>query len=304
MATPKYVFINGEIVPWEQGTVHISTGAFKFGAAVFEGVRGYWNEEQEQMYVFRLAEHMDRLVHSQVFMRFDQIMDTAQIGEQTLDLIRANEHRENIHIVNTVFVNGPGGPVARGPVGVSITTGQWAGRPHTTNGCSAQVSSWQRIPDTSMPPRIKCNANYQNGRLAGIQALEDGYDTALMLNTRGKVSEGPGMCFFMIRRGKVVTPSVTNDILESVTRDTMLEIIPEYLDMEVVERDIDRSELLSADEAFYCGTAWEVTPVTSVDRVPLGDGDVGPLVRKLQQTYFDIVSGRINAHPEWRTAVY
>jgi branched-chain amino acid aminotransferase len=152
--------------------------------------------------------------------------------------------------------------------------------------------------------RVKCNANYQNGRLAAVQAEADGYDTAILLNSRGKVSEGPSMCFFMIRDGKAITPGTSNDILESITRQTMLDILPEMCGVEVIERDVDRSELLMAEEAFFCGTAWEVTPVTSIDRVPLGTGEVGPIVKKLQQSYFDLTNGRTNLHPDWLTKVY
>ena len=304
MSRPKFIYLNDEMVLWEDAKVHVSTGAFKFGAAVFEGIRGYWNAEQEQMYLFRLDDHMRRLTHSQVFMRFDEIKDTADIGDKTLQLIRANELRENIHIVTTTFVDGIGGPSTSGPIGVSITTGPWAGTTRIENGCSAQVSSWQRSADTALPMRIKCNANYQNGRLAAVQAEADGYDTAILLNSRGKVAEGPSMCFFMIRDGKAVTPTTSSDILESITRQTMIDILPEMCGVPVVERDIDRSELLMAEEAFFCGTAWEVTPVTSIDRVPLGSGAVGPVVSNLQKTYFDLTNGRTNTHADWLTAVY
>jgi len=301
---PGYIHLNGELVPWEDGKVHVSTGAFKFGAAVFEGIRGYWSEEHEQMYLFRLDEHMRRLTCSQVFMRFDEVLDTVQIGTQTLELIRANELRENIHVVTTVFVNGMGGPATCGPVGLAITTGPWAGRDRTETGVSVQVSSWQRAADTALPMRVKCNANYQNGRLAAVQAEADGYDTAIMLNSRGKVSEGPAMCFFMVRDGVAITPTVTSDILESITRRTVLEILPRMCATQAVEREIDRSELVMAEEAFFCGTAWEVTPITSVDRMPVGTGQVGPVVKKLQRSYFDLTNGRTDLHPDWLTAVY
>ena len=304
MSLPDYVHLNGELVPWADGKVHVSSGAFKFGAAVFEGVRGYWNAEHEQMYLFRLHEHMQRLTHSQVLMRFEEIKDTAVIGEQLVELIRANNLRQDIHAVTTVYVEGVGGPSTSGPIGVSITTRPWAGSTKIEHGCTAQVSSWQRAADIAIPMRIKCNANYQNGRLAAVQAEADGYDAAIMLNTRGKVSEGPSMCFFMIRDGKAVTPTTSSDILESITRDTLIEILPEMCGVEVVERDIDRSELLMADEAFYCGTAWEVTPITSIDRVPLGDGRVGPVVRALQQAYFDLTTRRTELHADWLTKVY
>jgi branched-chain amino acid aminotransferase len=167
-----------------------------------------------------------------------------------------------------------------------------------------QVSSWQRLPDHVMPVRVKCNANYQNGRLAAMQSHIDGYDTALFLNTRGKVSEGHGMCFVMFRNGQAITPTLTSDILESITRESVIELLRDDLGIEVIEREIDRSELALADEAFFCGTAWEVTPINSIDRHPLGDGKPGPLVKALRQRYLDVAYGNVEAYPHWRTPVY
>lgn len=154
-----------------------------------------------------------------------------------------------------------------------------------------------------MPMRVKCNANYQNGRLAGLQAQADGYDTAILLNARGKVSEGPGMCFFMMRDGVVSTPHTSSDILESITRSTVLELLREA-GIETQERDIDRSELAAADEAFFCGTAWEITPVVAIDRLKVGAGEVGSTVRQLQDRFFTIAKGETTDYPEWRTPVY
>jgi len=151
--------------------------------------------------------------------------------------------------------------------------------------------------------RVKCNANYNNGRLASMQAQADGYDTAIFLNSRGKVSEGPGMCFFIMRDGKAITPSTSNDILESITRTTVLQLLEE-LGVPTVERDVDRSEIVAADEAFFCGTAWEVTPVTMIDRLTVGTGSIGAITKRLQETYFDVCHGFSGAHPEWRMPVY
>ena len=304
MFLAKYVFLDGEIVPWDEAKVHVFSPIAKYAAGVFEGIRGYWNAEREEMYLFRLADHMARLHHSQAFMRFDEMIDGTRLMEKTVDLVRANEFRETIHIRVMVYVDGEGDVGARGPVGVAITAVPRPLPKKVVDGCSAQVSSWLRIPDHAMPPRVKCNANYNNGRLAMVQARTDGYDTALLINTRGKVSEGPSMCFFMVRDGVPVTPGVNSDILESITRRTVLDICGEYLDVEPVERDVDRSELYVAEEAFFCGTGWEITPITSFDRLTVGDGGVGPFVRRLQKVYFNLVEGKIPDHPEWRTPVY
>lgn len=303
MTTPKFVFFNDEIVPFEDAKVHVSTAAFKFGTAVFEGLRGYWNAQHEQMYLFRMDAHMRRLEFSQKFMRFDRVFDGEHVTAKTIELLRANEFRTTVHSMATVFVDGFGGPTVCGPVGLVITAAPRGGPGLVEQGCTAQVSSWQRVPDNAMPMRVKCNANYQNGRLAGLQAKGDGYDTALLLNARGKISEGPGMCFFMIRNGVACTPHTASDILESITRATVLELLREA-GMEIEERDIDRSELPAAEEAFFCGTAWEVTPIISIDRLPVGSGEPGPVVRSLQERFFSVARGESDDHPEWRTPVY
>lgn len=304
MANAKYVFLNGEIIPWEEAKVHVATVAFKFGTAVFEGLRAYWNEEQEQLYLLLLEAHMRRLAYSQRFMRFDGAIDPKHVAEKTLELLRANEFREGVHILATVFVDAFGPPATSGPLGLAITAAPRTDPKMREQGCSAQVSSWQRVPDPAMPMRVKCNANYQNGRLASMQAKADGYDTAILLNSRGKISEGPSMCFFMIRDGKAVTSTVTSDILESITRKAVIELFQNSLKLEVEERDIDRSELPAAEEAFFCGTAWEVTPIVSIDRLAVGDGEVGPVVRELQRVYADVAAGKVPDYPEWRTPVY
>jgi len=300
----KYVSINGEIVPWDEGKVHVASAGFKFGAGVFEGLRGYWSERDRELYLLHLDQHMRRLTYSQTFMRFDEVIDTRAFGEQIIELVRANDFREDIHIVATVFVEGHGGPSASGPVGTAITAGPYHTKSFVDGGCSAQVSSWQRVADTAMPVRVKCNANYQNGRLALVQAKADGYDTAILLNSRGKVSEGASMCFFMVRDGRAVTPTTSSDILESITRKSIIELLPRACEIAVLERDIDRSELAAAEEAFFCGTAWQVTPITSIDRLPVGDGQVGPVVRRLQAAYFAIARGESEDYADWRTPVY
>ncbi len=304
MANATYAYVNGEIVPFADAKVHISSAGFKFGAGVFEGLRGYWNPDQEQMYLFRMAEHMRRIEYSQTFMRFSEIIAGAEVEEKTLALLRANDFHETVHIMTTCYVSGFGSPSAAGPVDLAIVVASKTGAGLAETGAHVQVSSWQRLPDNVMPVRVKCNANYQNGRLAAMQSHVDGYDTALFLNTRGKVAEGHGMCFVMFRDGRAITPTLTSDILESITRDTVIELLRKDLGIEVIEREVDRSELALADEAFFCGTAWEVTPVVSIDRLALGNGEPGPLVKALRKRYLDVALGNVDAYPQWRTAVY
>jgi branched-chain amino acid aminotransferase len=305
MASPKYASLDGEIVAWNDARVHIASAGFKFGTGVFEGLRGYWNADAKEMYLFRMAEHMKRLEFSQRFMRFDEIITAETVTEKTIELVQANSFKgENLHIMTTAYVSGMGGPGVCGPVGLAITVQERPRSDRVIGGVTAQVSSWMRVPDNAMPMRVKCNANYNNGRLATVQAVADGYDTAIFLNSRGKVSEGPGMCFFMVRDGVPITPSVTSDILESITRETVLEMIEEVFGVKPVERDVDRSELMAADEAFFCGTAWEVTPVLGIDRVNIGDGAIGPMTKRLQDAFFAVCDGSSGTHAEWRLPIY
>ena len=170
MPHPRFVYLNDRVVPWDDGKVHVASVGFKFGTGVFEGLRGYWNADREQMFVLQLAEHMQRIEFSQKFMRFDEILPGPAVGEKVLELLRANEFRENVHVMATVFVEGFGPPSTTGPIGLAILAGPRHDIPRTETGCSAQISSWQRVADTAMPMRVKCNANYQNGRLATLQA--------------------------------------------------------------------------------------------------------------------------------------
>ena len=305
MAAPKYASLDGNIVAWDDARVHIASAGFKFGTAVFEGLRGYWHAEQGEMHLFRMAEHMDRLNFSQRFMRFEEILTGDTVTEKTIELIHANGFKgENLHIMTTAYVSGMGGPGVCGPIGLAITAQERPRSDRVLGGVTAQVSSWMRVPDQAMPMRVKCNANYNNGRLATVQAVADGYDTAIFLNSRGKVSEGPGMCFFIVRDGVPITPSISNDILESITRDTVLELIEEIFGVKPVERDMDRSELHAAEEAFFCGTAWEVTPVLAIDRLNIGNGGIGPMTKRLQDAFFAVCDGSSGTHPEWRLPVY
>ena len=218
MSRAKFVSVNGKIVPWNDGTVHVFSPVVKYGAGLFEGLRGYWNDDKNEMFLFRLKEHMDRLAYGQRVMRYERIVDGGTLIDQTIALIRANEFKEAIHLRVMVYVDGDGEMGATGPVSVAITAVPRPLPKQVVDGVATHVSSWQRISDVAMPARVKSNANYQNSRLATVQAKADGYGAPLLLNSRGKVSEGPGMCFFMIRDGKPVTPSISNDILESVTR--------------------------------------------------------------------------------------
>lgn len=304
MSAAQFVYLNGQIVPWTDAKVHVFAPVAKYGIGVFEGIRGYWNEESRQLYLFRIAEHLDRYALSQKAMYFDQGPSRGELAEALVHLCRANAFQTNVHIRMMAFVDGFGELEATGPVGTAITALPRRTDRQSIEGTSAQISSWMRMPDNVMPARIKCNANYHNSRLAVMQSQRDGYDVAFLLNSRGKLAEAVAMCVFIVRHGQLITPSGTNDILESITRQTVIELAREYLGLETAERDVDRTELIVADEVFYCGTAAEITPVLSIDRIIVGMGRPGTITKRLIEIYQAIVTGKDNAHASWRTPVF
>jgi branched-chain amino acid aminotransferase len=303
VATSRHLYLNGELVPYEDARIHVQSGAVKFGGSVFEGLRAYWNPAHEELYVFRLKEHIDRLYASMRLMRMEHTFTREELARSILDVLRKNGVREDVHIRQTAFIAGDTDLDATGPVGLAVDA-----RPRRVTekpGIAVCVSSWSRIADTAMPPRIKCSANYQNSRLAMLEARTNGYEGALLLNGRGKLAEAPGACCFVVRGGVPMTPPVTADILESVTRATLLELFRTELGQAPVERDVDRTELYVADEVFLCGSGWEITPVLSIDRLPLGGGvEPGPVTRAVQACYFAVVRGEKPAYRHWLTPVY
>lgn len=305
MAAPRYMFRNGEIVPFEDGTIHIGAPAVKYGIGVFEGVRGYWNETDEQLYVFRLRDHMERLKQSMKLLRLEDSYSVDDLMDGVLRMIRANEFRTTIQMRVVALLDGVSTlRPAMGPVMLCMHGSPKEPHDFLEKGLTAGTSSWIRPSDNALPVRVKCNANYVNARLAELEAKAGGFDRAILLNARGKVAEGPASTMFIVRKGQPVTPGVTSDILESITRDTLIQIFKEEFDLETAQRDVDRSEIYTAEEAFLCGTLAEVSPIVSLDGIPIGTGKVGPVTRALQERYRDVVYGRSDLHPEWRTPVY
>lgn len=302
-AKTKQMIVNGKTVPFEQATVHLMSPAMRYGLNVFEGLRGYWNDDEKQLYVFRLQEHLERFDQSIRLLRFKAEFDMDMIGAATLDLLRADNHRANCHIRTTAYLDGIGEHHVTGPVSWMVYAGPRPRGKKVSTGIAAHVSTWRRMSDNALPPRIKCGANYANARLARFQAQIDGYDDAIMLNDEGKVGEGPGACIFLVRKGKLITPSVTSGILESITRDTVLQLANDR-GLAIEERSVDRTELYASDEAFFAGSAAELLPITSVDRMALGSGNVGPITAQLQKDYFDAVEGRANVEKGWLTPVW
>lgn len=292
---PKYLLMNGELVLYDDARVHVLTTALKYGATVFEGLRAYWNEDQGELYGFRLREHFQRLVESLRICRMPSPRDVDGYVADLVRLMRANDLRENLHIRVSAYVDDDdGGLSSVGPISIAMAAMPMS-RYFEKDGLDVQISSWTRISDTTMPPRVKAASNYHNSRLALLQARTDGYDSAILLSADGKVTEGPGAALFM--------PTVTSGVLESITRDSIMVLAP-GLGLEVQEREVDRTELYVADELFVCGSAAEVTPVLSVDRIPVGSGAAGPRTQALRAAYLAAVRGETPDTQGWLTPVF
>lgn len=302
-----FVWLDGKLVPWEQATMHVATECVLRGENVFEGERAYWNEAQQELFVFRHAEHIERLRQGARIMRMTIPYTDAEIEDACLSLIRACGYRGNVHFRPVAYF-------AEGELTdylpEEIRTGMFIlafSKPTTrsvTHGVTSCVSTWRRNSDLASPSRIKSGANYHNSRLAYIDARLNGFQVPILLNEAGKVAEGPGACFMMVRKGKLITPPVTADILESITRETLIELAQAELGLQVLERDIDRTELYVCDEAFFCGSGHEVSPINSIDHYPVGAGEPGPITRRLQKLYFDVVTGTVPKYRHWLTPVY
>ena len=304
---PRFIFFDGKIVPYGDAKVHVLSTVFKYAAAIFEGIRAYHNEHTDQLYIFRLKEHLDRLEESAKIARIPLPYTAAQLQDQLIKLIKKNEFRRDLHIRISAYVAEDDGRLnSSGPIGLSmaaIPMGRYDALA-PAEGLKVGVSAWRRLSDESMPPRVKSIANYQNSRLALLDAQAAGFQDAILLDHRGKVTEGPGYNLFVVRHGQVLTPPVTSGILEGVTRDSLIRLFGEAHGMPVIEREIDRTELYVADEVFFCGSGKEVTPIGSIDHRQVGSGGMGPLTKKIKETYFDVAKGKHQEYASWLVPIY
>jgi len=303
MWQPKIILQNDKLLPYEQASVHPMSLGMTYATAVFEGLRAYRNPTTGEFRIFRFAEHFKRLVLGMKVMRFDHSFTQEGMREALAGLIRANEPDDDVYIRLLVYIEALGLMAQTGPVGYTAAASPRERPKFADTGMSLGVSSWSRLSDNASPPRIKATANYHNARLTQLQAKSDGYDGALMLTPAGKVSEAPIACFFMVRDGKLITPNISSNILESVTRDTIITLYEEATGQAVVQREVDRSELYFSDEAFLCGTGQEIIPVVKIDRLPVGDGTIGPITKQMQKIYFDAVRGLTPDTHGWLTKV-
>lgn len=300
----KYLFFNGKIVPYEKAMIHISTPAYRYGGMVFEGIRGYWNDKEKNLYLFRVAEHCRRFNQSLKMTRMEIFIKEEEMVNHLVELVKKNDIRQTVHFIYSAYVDGDGLMSSKGPIGTAATVRKVGRMYDTENGIRCSVSNWRRNTDAAAPMRIKAAANYHNSRLALLQAKHDGYDSTILLNQHGKVCEGPGACLFMVREGQLITPTVTDDILESVTRDTVIRLYKEKFNHPVIERPVDRSELYIAEELFFCGSGAEIVPIVNVDGFAVQDEKPGAITGEMTRAYLGVVTGETRDHAAWRTAVY
>lgn len=302
------IWRNGEIMPWKDATIHVGAVGHNSVAGIFEGIKAYWNEKDQQLYVLRLTEHMARFLNSIKMVRFGFNYNLEELIQAVLDLLRANEYKTDAYIRPYIFQKGIVRELLQAQPGkeTELVIDSWPffSYKDMEKALHVCISSWARISDNVTPPRLKAFSNYHNGRLAAMEATVHGFDWCIMLDAHGKVTEGPGACMAMVRDGKVILPTITNSILESITRETVITLLTEALNIPVVEREVDRTELYIADEIFFLGTGWEIMPVASVERLDIGDGKIGPITRAVADIYHKVATGEDARFPEWRTPVW
>jgi branched-chain amino acid aminotransferase len=282
------------------------THGFNYGTGCFEGIRAYWNADAEQLYVFRLREHYERFHRSCRILRIRLSHTVDELAEITLELLRKEGYRQDAYLRPLAYK-------ADKIIGVrlhdladefalfAVPFGRYIENEEGVHVC---ISAWRRVDDNAVPARAKITGAYINSAFAKTDAVMGGYDEALVLTQSGDISEGSAENFFMVRDGCLITPPVTSNILEGITRDTVIELAREEMGLKTVQRPIDRSEIYICDEAFLCGTGVQVAAITRVEHRPIGQGVLGPVVTRLREVYFDAVKGRNPTYSHWCTPVY
>lgn len=305
MDLTKHAFFEGKTVPLSEARISIATHGFLYGTAVFGGMRAYWNEEKQRLFVFRPYDHFHRLLNSGKMMAMSVPYDEEGLTELTVDLLRTDNWRRDVYLRPTIYKADMGIGVRLHELKDEFCMFVMAYEPYVKNDTNAHVtvSSWRRIDDNVIPARGKVAGAYANSALIKTDANRAGFDEALVLDQNGHISEGSAMNIFMAREGVLITPPVTDNILEGITRRSVIEVARKELGLDVVERSIDRTEVYMADELFMTGTAAQVVAVTKVDHRPVGGGSMGPITTKLRTAYEDIVRGKNPRFANWNVEV-
>ena len=301
----EFYFMDGKFVEAEKAMIPVRTHAFLYGTAVFEGIRAYWNDEEKQLYVFRAKEHYERFLRSAKIMYMESPYTVEEYCDITKKLMAKNNYKQDAYMRPTLYKSaqkvGPG--LYDNEDSFVLISNKMGDYIDTSKGLRVCVSSWRRNSDNAIPRRAKVAGSYANAALIKTDAHNAGFDDAFVLDEAGQVTEGSAMNLFLVQNGKLVTTMKTDNILVGVTRNTIMEIAKD-LGIETEERAIDRTELYISDEAFYCGTGAQISPITSIDTRPLGNGQVGPISKELQKLYFDVVKGKIEKYKHWCMPVY
>jgi len=301
----SWVYFDGAFRRYADAKVGLLTHGLNYGTGVFEGIRAYWSAGREQLYVLRMAEHFDRMHVNARVLQMRLPHPTDELCRITLDLLKRNACREDMYIRPLTFKSAEeiGVKLHDVPDSFAIITAPM-GAYVPTSGMRCMVSTWRRVDDTMAPARTKCTGIYINSALAKSEALENGFDEAIVLTHEGHVSEGSAENIFIVRQGVFYTPPPSDNILEGITRAAIMHLVREELGLEVVERSIDRTELYVADEVLMCGTGAQVAPVVEIDRRRIGDGEPGPLTMRVQDVYTEVVTGRSPKYMEWLEPVW
>ena len=302
----KYAFFEGKIVPIDQAKVSVMTHAMHYGTACFGGIRAYWNDEDEELYVFRLEDHIARFLSSARLLLMNVALSPDALHATVLDLLRREGFRADTYVRPLAYkADLRIGVLLHGMTDeITIFATPFGRYIDKEEGADVCVSTWRRIDDNAIPARGKIAGAYVNSAFIKSEALMNGFDEAIVLNQNGHVSEGSAENLFMVRNGKLITPPITSNILEGITRRTVIELAAAELGIQTEQREIDRTELYVCDELFFCGTGVQVAAIASVDRRPVGSGTIGPVTQSIRDLYFDVVKGKVGKYRAWNTPVY
>lgn len=306
MDLPEYAYFRGEIVPYGEAKVGVLTHALNYGTAAFGGIRGYWNDEQEQLFLFRPIDHYERFLNSGRLLCSENTHTAEGLRDITLQLLRKEGLKEDCYIRPLLYKSDEiiGVRLHDLTDDISIVAVPFGKYVQSDTGAHVTFSSWRRVDDNAMPARGKISGAYVNTAFVKTDALRGGFDEALVLNNDGHLAEGSAENVFMMRNGVLNTPPITDNILEGITRRTVIELAQAELGLEVMERSIDRTEVYLCDELFLTGTAAQITAVTRVDFRDIGTGEMGPVTRQLREIYEKIVRGQDSKYTHWIEAVY
>ena len=306
MDLPEYAYFRGEIVPYGEAKVGVLTHALNYGTAAFGGIRGYWNDEQEQLFLFRPIDHYERFLNSGRLLCSENTHTAEGLRDITLQLLRKEGLKEDCYIRPLLYKSDEiiGVRLHDLTDDISIVAVPFGKYVQSDTGAHVTFSSWRRVDDNAMPARGKISGAYVNTAFVKTDALRGGFDEALVLNNDGHLAEGSAENVFMMRNGVLNTPPITDNILEGITRRTVIELAQAELGLEVMERSIDRTEVYLCDELFLTGTAAQITAVTRVDFRDIGTGEMGPVTRQLREIYEKIVRGQDSKYAHWIEAVY